>query len=156
MTHVDLVLSPNQSTVDTFLVCLDNYFYLNYFPLKIFNRVSGQWTQKSATHFVEQNGGLYSGAHEPEENFSALSTPFIWYEYNFIKINIKCDSLWLSVSSFYPYFHNSFLHFLSRHFQLSQWYFLSLLHSYYCNINSCLKILNNEDPRCLPKFQDGL
>lgn len=42
MTHVDLVLSPNQSTVETFLVCVDNYFYLNYFPLKIFNRVSGQ------------------------------------------------------------------------------------------------------------------
>lgn len=35
MTHVDLVLSPNQSTVETFLVCVDNYFYLNYFPLKI-------------------------------------------------------------------------------------------------------------------------
>lgn len=28
-------------------------------------------------NFVEQNVGQYGGAHELEENFSALSTPFI-------------------------------------------------------------------------------
>lgn len=54
---------------------------------------------------------------------------------------------------FYPYFHNLFLFWDDIIFN-SLTGTLCLNYALY-NINSCLKILNKEDPRGLHEFQDG-